>query len=716
MTFSMNYYLTDELKNALYDIVMGLYPDCKLSAEEISLQHPKEMGHGDYATTIALSLGKILGKNPIEIAQHIADALQSHISALEAGEVDQTSEQRDQITTKFEIRNSKFENKKQNKKISYIIDRVQMVAPGFINLWLNQQFLITQMQQVLEGDLVHSDDKKVILNLPKSSKKQQIMVEFTDPNPFKEFHIGHLYSTTVGESICRLLEAMGHTVKRADYFGDVGMHVAKCLYGILQSQKSKVKSQKLLEELEGKPLEERIKFLGQCYAVGATAYEEDDAAKEQMKKLNFLIYIANQRRMQDENNWQPQIDYMAHIKDIDEDELAAVRMLYETGRRWSLEYFEEQYKRLDTGFAASKKEGEQAFDYYYPEGVVGEYGIKLVRAHIKDGIFEEHEGAIVYRGERVGLHTRVFINSLGLPTYEAKELGLAPTKYKDYPYDRSLIITGNEIKEYFKVLLAAMKDVEPQLGNITQHLSHGMVRLPEGKMSSRTGKIVTAAQLLDESKRKIQDSEFRIQNEKGEKMPIPGQLAEAVAVGAIKYALLKNTIGGDVIFNMEESVSFEGNSGPYLQYTYARTCSVLRKSETRNSKSEINSNNQNSKNFELRTSNFELNNEELVVLRLLYRFSEVVVEAATSYSPNVVCSYLYDLAGAFNTFYAKHSILQEQNEVKSQKSKVKSKNEEEKSVSVPNTNSEFRLFLTSAVGHTIKNGLYLLGIPALEKM
>ena len=217
------------------------------------------------------------------------------------------------------------------------------------------------------------------------------------------------------------------------------------------------------------------------------------------------------------------------------------------------------------------------------------------------------------------------------------------------------------------MLLKALSLLDTKLAEKTNHIAHGMVRLPEGKMSSRTGEIVTGEWLLDEAKRKIKASYPEMDE----------QTSEKVAVGAVKYALLKNSIGHDVIFNFDESISLEGNSGPYLQYTYARTQSVLKKSTN---------------NYELITNNYELNPEELMILRTLIHFEEVVEKAAEQFAPNLLCNYLFNLAQKFNLFYQKHTILGQERM------------------------REFRLALTVAVGETLKNGLYLLGIQSPEKM
>ncbi len=552
-----------------------------VSGVEPVVEVPGESSHGDYSTNVALVVAQKLKQNPMELANKI---------------------------------------KNQISKIKDV-DKVEVVPPGFINFWLPEDYLISQL------------GKATTPLRSSGSVRGKVMVEFTDPNPFKEFHIGHLYSNIVGESLCRLLEAEGAEVKRANYQGDVGMHVAKALYGLLQNLELRTKNL----ELDKKPLDERAKLLGEAYALGAKAYEEDEAAKKEINELNKKIYE----------------------KDPD------VMGVYNKGRQWSLDYFESIYKRLGT-----------KFDFYYFESEVGEIGLKLVKEYLEKGVFEESEGAVIFPGKQFGLHTRVFINSLGLPTYEAKELGLAPTKYQDFAYDQSLIITGNEIIEYFKVLLSALAKIRPDLALKTKHIPHGMVRLAQGKMSSRTGNIITGPWLLDEAKAKIKEKFGDITEE----------VAEQVAVGAVKYALLKSSIGKDIAFSFEESINLEGNSGPYIQYTYARTQSVLAKVKTPHFAplSGASRGKQNSKVN-------KLNSEELTLLRLLHHFPEVVGEASQNFAPNLLCNYLFNLAQSFNLFYQKHQVIGSQQEA-------------------------FRLALTSAVGQTLNNGLYLLGIQAPERM
>ena len=561
--------IREEIEELIQKALNGL----GFQIEKIPLENPEHAEHGDYATSVAFVLAKQAKKNPNEIAEAIK---------------------------------SKVESSK-----SKTIEKVEAVN-GFINFFVSKEYLIKELSRVVK--------EKEKYGLSSKDKGKKIMIEFCDPNPFKEFHIGHLYSNIVGESLAKLFESQGAIVKRANYQGDVGMHVAKAIWGLQNID---------LKKLEKESLAQRIKILGQAYAKGDKAFKENEKSKKEIVELNTKIFALDK-----------------DIKDV-----------YEKGRKWSLEYFETMYKRLG-----------MKFNYYYFERNVGEVGLKIVKEGLKKGIFKESKGAVVFLGEKHGLHSRVFINSQGLPTYEAKELGLAPTKYKDFKYDLSVIVTGNEIIEYFKVLIAALKEVNPELGEKTIHFSHGMVRLQEGKMSSRTGNIIRGEELLNETKKRVS------------KLNADEKTAEIVALGAVKYSLLRVSLGKDIIFDFEKSLSTEGESGPYLQYTYARCKSILRKSQFPIS------------NFQNTYKDFT--KEEMDILRLLYRFEEVVQEAAEKFAPNIICNYVFDLSQAYNHFYNTTPVLGADTK--------EARN--------------FRLFLTASTAQLIQNSLKLLGIQTLERM
>jgi len=490
------------------------------------------------------------------------------------------------------------------------IKSLEFVKPRFINVYLSEQFFADAISEI--------NKEKEKFGQTDLYKNKKMIIEYTDPNPFKEFHIGHLMPNVIGESLSRIIECNGSDLKRVNYQGDVGLHVAKAIWGKLQKP-----------ELAW----------GEAYAYGSTHYESN---KEKIDEINKKIYEKS-----------------------DEE----INKLYKDGKQDSLDRFEILYKQLGT-----------KFDRYFFESEVGEFGKKTVLDFVAKGIFEESEGAIVFRGEKFNpkLHTRVFVSSQGLPVYEAKELGLSKIKYDFYPYDLSIIVTGNEINEYFKVLITAMGQVFPDLAQKTKHLSHGMLRLPTGKMSSRTGDVVTAESLISQVKEKVKEKIVDREFGDDEKENI----AEVVAIGAIKYSILRQAIGGDIVFDFDKSISFEGDSGPYLQYTAVRATSVLEKAGLSLTLPK-------GEGTEKPPEDWLINEVE----KILYRFPEVVERAGKEYAPHHLVTYLTELASAFNSFYGNTKIISENDPT-----------------------SLYKIALTQAVAHALTNGLNILGIKLPKKM
>ena len=452
------------------------------------------------------------------------------------------------------------------------------------------------------------------LKIPQLNAGKTIMVEYTDPNPFKEFHIGHLMSNAIGEAIARLLEATGAKVLRANYQGDVGPHVAKAIWALLQ--------------MVNDPL--TIEKLGIAYTVGNEQYE---ANKEEVDALNKKIYDRNDSKINE---------------------------LYDEGRKLSLQRFEIFYNILGT-----------KFDYYFFERETGPKGLALVKAHPE--VFEQSDGAVVFHGE----HTRVFITSLGLPTYETKDLGLLELKKEKASLDESITVTANEQNDYFKVVLAAATRLSEiaDIASKTQHVSHGMMRFAQGKMSSRTGNVITGESLLGDlivlAHKKMQ----------GRKLADANKIAEGVAVGAIKYTVLKQGTGKDIIFNPEQSLSLEGDSGPYLQYALVRARSLLKKAEAEGLQyTDI-----------LKDVSMLYPPEAAQLERVLIHYPEVVERAARELEPHYLTTYLTELAGSFNSWYASNRVI-------------------------GGDNPHFGVFLASAVEHVLREGLETLGIPTPEEM
>lgn len=582
-----------ELKEAILKALESEF-GIKSEGDQIKVEIPPTKNMGEYASNAAMVFAKDLKKKPSVVAEKLIVKL---------------------METKPEY-----------------ITEIKIAGPGFMNFYVEPGYYKQFISQYFpEYFLNHRLDGK------------NVMVEFTDPNPFKELHIGHLYSSTVGESISRLLEASGANVKRACYQGDVGLHVAKAMRGI-QVKLEELSLDPAELEIKYATLSDRAKFLGEAYTLGANLYEDDKAEQAQIKELNKQIYTKEE----------------------------SLQYLYELGRKWSLEYFEEMYKVIGINRGES-------FDYYYLESQVAEFGKQYVLDNVEKGIFENSEGAVIFPGEKYGLHNRVFVNSQGLPTYEAKELGLAPRKYEDFQYDQSIIITASEINEYFKVLIKALSLINPDLAKKTKHIGHGSVRLPEGKMSSRKGNVLTAEWLIDEAKK-----EPLSKLESSDKVAAGADfngLATKIGLSAIKYAFLKVAVGKDIEFNLKESLNLQGNTGPSILYAYTRAHSIL------NSVPE-----QTLNGIDL---NEVFNTEwEVIVLKSVYAFPGKVMDAATELAPHHIAGYVYDLAQAFNNFYANCQVLNAESEVQKQA----------------------RVYLVKVVAQVLEAGLDLLGIETVERM
>ncbi len=492
--------------------------------------------------------------------------------------------------------------KRLNVKLADLVSDISIAGAGFINFTLNDRTLINE---------ISSEPKRFL-------DGEVAVVEYSDPNVLKTLHAGHLYTSIVGESIANLMNEAGAKVYRINYVSDVGLHVARAIWQITNLLGGENPAG-LDSIAEG----QRAEWMSAAYVQGNHAYESDKTARAAITELNQRIY--------------------AIFKDGDHS--SPLAQIYWATRGWSFAEFDRLYSRLQI-----------MFDQYYTESEVAPIGLEKVREQLRRGVFEMSDKAVVFRGEKYGLHTRVFINSAGIPTYEAKDIGLAELKKRDFNYSRSVIITASEQEQYFAVVLKALEQFEPEQAKHTVHLSHGTVRLSGGKkMSSRLGNILRAQDVLDAA------------NEATAK--VGGQIDERVMLAAVKYSLLKQRLGGDIIYEPEESVNVLGNSGPYLQYAHARAHSILTKS-----------------NAEVNIAG-ELTVQERELARALSRYASVVEVAAKELSPHLLCNYLYDLSQVYNRFYETNRVLGDQRE-------------------------QLRLGLSQKYANRLKSGLNILGIDA----
>ncbi len=607
------------------------------------IERPADMTHGDYATNVAMVLGPKLKKSPISVAIDVVDAFKGRMQG--------------------------------DAELSAAVESVEVAGPGFINIKLKPQVHKKEILKIMEAGESYGSQETL------SGKK--IVFEYTDPNPFKVFHIGHLMSNTVGEALSRIAEKNGASVRRYCYQGDVGRHVALTIWGL------RFMNQDLPND--DASVSDKVAYFGKAYALGATEYKrlEEEAKKNgqvdsETNMPNSEAFLSADKEVQLIN------------KKIYERSDGEINELYDIGKEWSLEHFEELYEILGT-----------KFDRYFFESQAAPLGIKTVKENISPKglkVFEESNGAVIFPGEKYGLHTRVFLTRNGLPGYEAKELGLMPLKYEAEAYDKSVILTASEQNEYFKVVSKAAEFLFPEIAPKNVHVSHGMLRLTTGKMSSRTGDVITGESLLksmiDLSMEKMREREMSDEEKKS--------VAEAVAVAAIKYTVLRQAPGKDVIFDSEKSLSFEGDSGPYLQYSYVRALSLLDKAQKEgiadcgsedieglaeegdkgvDGKGAEVSGNDNAK-----AASSHLDQSERLE-RLLGRYGEIVEKSWDGMAPHGLANYLMELAGTFNSFYASTQI-----------------------VKANDAGSPYKVALVKAFSVVMKDGLNVLGIKSPLKM
>lgn len=568
------------------------------SASAVNIDFPESLEHGDFTTNVAMVNAKKLSISPRALAEKIV---------------------------------AEFEKTKPAS-----VEAVNIAGPGFINFKIKDEVFAKEVLNPAKAAKATKDARK---------KPAKILIEHTDPNTFKPFHIGHLMANAIGESLSRLVSFSGADVTRICYPSDIGLHIAKSIWAIKKCERGASAATDIPADTA--PVIERTAFLGKMYAEGTATYEADPQAKKEIDALNVAIYEKSDK---------------------------AANIWYEKGRKWSLEHFELLYKRLGT-----------QFDEYIYESEVAPIGKSIVEKFLDKGIFEKSEGAVVFPGEKYGLHTRVFISAIGLPTYEAKDIGLNVTKFQKHPEaEKSIIITANEQNDYFRVLIKALSCIDENVGAKTKHIGHGMLRLPSGKMSSRTGKVITAETLIDDIKalvvQKIADRKFTPAE--------ADEVADMVAIAAIKYTILRQAIGGDVIFDSAASISFEGDSGPYLQYAAVRAGAILQKAAdegigTANAVGAADGKNVATKLPE-KVGDLE---------KLITRFSVVAERACTEYAPQHIAGYLISLASTFNSFYASQMIVDKKNPL-----------------------SPYYVAVTKAFRQTMIDGLDLLGIKVPKRM
>lgn len=565
-------HISQKIKNTLHESLQGH----DISRDDIHLEHPSDISHGDYATNIAFMHAKKAGKNPREFADECVTLLEKN-------------------------------------KLEYI-DRYEVAGPGFINIFLSADYFHSEVDHIISS----SENYGRIQNY----QGKKVVIEHSSPNLLKPFHIGHLMNNAIGESLVRAAKYAGGEVIALSYPSDISLGIGKAIWYLME----KAGGIEALENLQS--LDEQITFLGDCYVQGTRIFKDDESTHADIKELTKELF---------EGQDTPAFRAYTKVKEL------------------NIKYFTKMVQRIGS-----------TFDDFIFESEAGIRGAQLIHDHTPS-VFHKSNGAHIYEGERDGLHTRVFINAEGYPTYEAKDIGLLSLKFERFDPDISILITDHEQREYYKVVLAAARNIESSWADNSVHVTHGRMTLRGEKMSSRLGGVPTALSLIETVRAEITERNSEL-SEKS---------YDSIALAALKFTILKTQAGKNINFDPDTSLSFEGDSGPYIQYTYARLQSLLKKGKDMNiapdaqgEPSEITS-----------------------IERMLYRFSEALELVILDHSPHHMAHYALDLAHEVNSWYGNTKVLLDDN------------------VYAP-----YQLALARAAAIILDKAMYIMGIESLDEM
>lgn len=481
------------------------------------------------------------------------------------------------------------------------LEVIEVAGPGFINIRLSDKALD-----------VLSDSKSF-----DTYKDSTVVIETNNPNPFKAMHIGHAYNAIIADTIANLLELGRAKLYRVSYHGDIGLHVGKSMYSLLRYIDGDV------SRLDSIAKHERNSFMSRMYSEGAKMYKEDDQAKAEILQL---------------------------AKDSHTRTNQTYAEVYEICLNWSFEDIDNLVARL----------GNRPTEKRFLESDAEARGVKIVKDNTP-GVFIKSQGAYIFEGSKYGSFDNAFVSSRGTGLYASRDLGLMQLKNEYYHPDKSYIVTAEEQKDYFKGVISAAELCSPDYKGQTINISTGTVKLPTGKMSSRSGEVVDVAWLFEEVSKAV---------------VVRGGKPDDESVSAVlRYEFLRVRIGGDVVFDINQAVDIKGNSGPYLQYAHARARSILDK-------------------LDMNLSGFKPNGfdaDERSLLRSITEFNELVEKSVNELLPHYICNYLYDLSQSFNRFYEKNRVI-------------------------GHDRQDVRMYLVKLYADTIKSGLGILGINAPDKM
>ena len=514
------------------------------------------------------------------------------------------------------------------------------VIKGFLNITIKPSFWTSVLQSV---EATENFGFK-----PVTDDSRLVMIEYSSPNTNKPLHLGHVRNNLLGFSLAKIMEANGNKVVKTNIVNDRGIHICKSMLAWLKwgngitPEKAGKKGDHLIGDFYV-AFDKHYKEELQQLMDGGMTKEEAEANSTLMKEARTML-----------KKWE----------DGDEE----VRSLWRTMNEWVYAGFDETYARMGV-----------SFDKIYYESNTYLEGKEKVLEGLEKGIFYRKDDNSVWADLTAdGLDQKLLLRTDGTSVYMTQDIGTAKLRFQDYPIDQMIYVVGNEQNYHFQVLSLLLDKLGFSWGKDLIHFSYGMVELPNGKMKSREGTVVDADELMDEmiaTARKM--SEGRLKGVPEDEMD---DVYRIIGLGALKYFILKVDPRKNMLFNPQESIDFNGNTGPFVQYTYARIRSVLRKSDEADAATDITA--------------YEPNEKEVEIIQRIADFPSVVSEAGRTYSPALIANYVFELAKGYNQFYHDYSILKEENGVA----------------------RAFRLHLSRTVADIIRRGFSLLGVEVPERM
>ncbi|MBO6144619.1 MAG: arginine--tRNA ligase [Prevotella sp.] len=600
------------------------------------------------------------------IEQQIMAAAQAAVKALYGQDVPEKMVQLQKTRSEFEgnltlvvfpfVKMARKSPEQTGQEIGqYLVDNCSAISKfnvvkGFLNLSIADAAWLQLLDDIDKDD--HYGEKRA------DEQSPLVMIEYSSPNTNKPLHLGHVRNNLLGWSLAQIMAANGNRVVKTNIVNDRGIHICKSMLAWLKwgNGETPESSGKKGDHLIGdyyvafdKHYREEVKQLTVQYtAEGMDAEKAEEKAKQEAP----LIKEAHEMLVKWEQN-DPE-----------------VRALWEKMNNWVYAGFDETYKKMGV-----------SFDKIYYESQTYLKGKAKVEEGLAKGLFERHEDGSVWADlTNEGLDQKLLLRSDGTSVYMTQDIGTAEMRFQDYPIDKMIYVVGNEQNYHFQVLSILLDRLGFKWGKELVHFSYGMVELPNGKMKSREGTVVDADDLMELM---VSDAR-RVADEAGKNADMTEEekqeIARIVGMGALKYFILKVDARKNMLFNPEESIDFNGNTGPFIQYTHARIRSILRKAGNHNSQFPI--------------LNSQLSEKEVELIQKMSEYGAAVEQAGKDYSPSGIANYCYELTKVFNQFYHDYSILNEPDEQKKQT----------------------RFVIARNVAKILKNGMALLGIEVPERM